>query len=310
MQCDRRTLISNHSPPDYKDCAREILGYETCAKMLRERKFPMARVKCSLPFREYVESPLSVAVYHGNMDMVKMLQYWQLIKPQHFPQAFREAANAGMLLFLTRTLHLCVKFVFPKVQFLCHMGEALRTKPDAAGDLPLTYAIENGHMAIAEFLMKTFPHEVNHTVIRSAIACKRNYEFRGLISAQIDLCYSRVAKILFHDMLDLKEVIDDIRPLKFAVDTENFHCAEYFLRQYMLEKKIIESPWQNDVGEALDSVLRCRTLSPEMKTKFVIAFQLAGVKISMVKVLKTVSDRTVASLICNSLRNTSNQPRT
>ncbi|KAK6746546.1 hypothetical protein RB195_000054 [Necator americanus] len=304
---------------DYKDCAREILGYETCAKMLRERKFPMARVKCSLPFREYVESPLSVAVYHGNMDMVKMLQYWQLIKPQHFPQAFREAANAGDLVMLNELWEMSGRNVdlvteqeaemkgnctplhvaaaagqLRAVQFLCHMGEALRTKPDAAGDLPLTYAIENGHMAIAEFLMKTFPHEVNHTVIRSAIACKRN----------------RVAKILFHDMLDLKEVIDDIRPLKFAVDTENFHCAEYFLRQYMLEKKINESPWQNDVGEALDSVLRCRTLSPEMKTKFVIAFQLAGVKISMVKVLKTVSDRTVASLICNSLRNNSNQPKT
>ena len=37
-----------------------------------------------------------MAVYHGNMDMIKMLQAWQLIKPQHFPQAFREAANAGI----------------------------------------------------------------------------------------------------------------------------------------------------------------------------------------------------------------------
>ncbi|RCN30246.1 hypothetical protein ANCCAN_23984 [Ancylostoma caninum] len=281
----------------------------------------------------FKESPLSMAVYHGNMEMVRMLLYWQLIKPQHFPQAFREAANAGDIAMLGELWQMCGRDLnlvteqdpesqgictplhvaaaagqLRAVQFLCCLGEGLRTKPDAAGDLPLTYAIENGHMAIVDFLMKTYRTEVRHTVIRSAIACKRN----------------RLAKLIFHDMLNLREVIDEVRPLKFAVDVENFHCAEYFLKQYMNEKKasslrkffsrfysgsfqVGEWPWANDISEALEAVLRCRTLSPEQKTKFVIAFQLAGVKISMVNVLKIVTDKPVAALICNSLRNTSNQ---
>ncbi|RCN46236.1 ankyrin repeat protein, partial [Ancylostoma caninum] len=291
---------------DFKDCAREFLGYCTCAKMLRERKIEMTRVRSSLPLREYIESPLSMAVYHGNMEMVRMLLYWQLIKPQHFPQAFREAANAGDIAMLGELWQMCGRDLnlvteqdpesqgictplhvaaaagqLRAVQFLCCLGEGLRTKPDAAGDLPLTYAIENGHMAIVDFLMKTYRTEVRHTVIRSAIACKRN----------------KLAKLIFHDMLNLREVIDEVRPLKFAVDVENFHCAEYFLKQYMNEKKasslrrfsrrfytglspcqVGEWPWANDISEALEAVLRCRTLSPEQKTKFVIAFQLAGVK--------------------------------
>ncbi|EYC46297.1 hypothetical protein Y032_0402g809 [Ancylostoma ceylanicum] len=323
--CSAIDTISNQMYPfdvavfyDYKDCAREFLGYETCAKMLRERKTEMTRARSSLPFREYIESPLSIAVYHGNMEMIRMLLYWQLIKPQHFPQAFREAANAGDIAMLGELWEMCGRDLnlvteqnaesqgictplhvaaaagqLRAVQFLCYLGEGLRTKPDAAGDLPLTYAIENGHMAVVDFLMKTFRTEVRHTVIRSAIACKRN----------------RLAKQIFHDMLDLREVIDEVRPLKFAVDVENFHCAEYFLKQYMNEKKVTEWPWANDISEALEAVLRCRTLTPEQKTKFVVAFQLAGVKISMVNILKIVTDRPVAALICNSLRSSSNQPK-
>ncbi|KHJ96456.1 hypothetical protein OESDEN_03576, partial [Oesophagostomum dentatum] len=231
-----------------------------------------------------------MAVYHGNMDMIKMLQAWQLIKPQHFPQAFREAANAGDVQMLTELFEMCGKnpnlmveqnvgsdkFLqsplhvaaaaghLRAVQYLCLFGEAFRTLPDGAGDLPLTHAIENGHMAIVDYLMKTYPQEVRYPIIRSAIACKRN----------------RVAKCMFDKMLDLKEVIDDVRPLKFAVDVENFHCAEYFLKSYMNTRKVDLPPWSFDVMEALDSVLRCKSLPPEKKAKFVVAFQLAGVKVT------------------------------
>ncbi|VDM74787.1 unnamed protein product [Strongylus vulgaris] len=162
---------------DYKDCARELLGSVECAKMLQERKVGMSTPRCSMTYKEYIESPLSLAVYHGNSEMIKMLHSWQLIQDQHFPQAFREAANAGDVQMLIELYELCKRNLnlvveqnpersqqtplhvaaaaghLRAVQYMCTWGESLRTKPDAAGDLPVTYAIENGHM-VREFWSK------------------------------------------------------------------------------------------------------------------------------------------------------------
>ncbi|KHJ96457.1 hypothetical protein OESDEN_03577 [Oesophagostomum dentatum] len=41
---------------NYKDCARELVGYEDYAKMLRERKTEMSLPRCSLFYREYIVS--------------------------------------------------------------------------------------------------------------------------------------------------------------------------------------------------------------------------------------------------------------
>ncbi|CAJ0602378.1 unnamed protein product [Cylicocyclus nassatus] len=302
---------------NYKDCAREFLGSKDFAKALQDRKTEMTMPRSSLNYNEYIESPLSMAVYHGNSEMIKMLHNWQLIQPQHFPQAFREAANAGDVQMLTELYEMCrrnVTYIVEQdkerpmqtplhvaaaaghlraVQYICTWGEFVRTKPDAVGDLPLTYAIENGHMAIADWLMHTYPNEINPTVIRSAVACKRN----------------RLAKQIFDKLLHFDEIIDKIKPLNFAVEVENFHCAEYFLKQYMIAKKVNTAPWSEDVAQALHNVLQCRSLPADKKTKFVIAFQLAGVKISMVNIIKIVKDKSVAALICNSLRNSFNQPK-
>ncbi|KJH47975.1 ankyrin repeat protein [Dictyocaulus viviparus] len=264
-----------------------------------------------------MESPISIAVYHGNMEMVNMLQQWGIIRSHHFPQAFREAAIAGDIEMLIRlwdicgknTAHLteaitsCKTMSSPLhvaaaaghmrcVQFLCQ-NETLRTLPDAIGDLPLSYAIDNNHLAIVDFLMKTFPNEISNNAIRSTIACKHN----------------KLAKYLLTYAINSEDFIRNVEPVKFSVGVGNFHIAEYVLKQYMCRNKVNTPPWSVDVYEALSEVLVCKLLDPIKKTRFVIAFQLAGVKVSMVNVVKLVNDKFVAATICNSLKHNFNQPR-
>ncbi|VDO43037.1 unnamed protein product, partial [Heligmosomoides polygyrus] len=65
-----------------------------------------------------------------------------------------------------------------------------------------------------------------------------------------------MAKMLFHIMMEMKTVIEAVKPMKVAVETGNFHMAEYILKQYMLNHKVSEKPWSEDIEEALQEVLR------------------------------------------------------
>lgn len=56
------------------------------------------------------ESPLSIAAYHGNVEMVDLLKKHELLLPHHFPQAFREAAGAGRFTQVTATFLLRLLF--------------------------------------------------------------------------------------------------------------------------------------------------------------------------------------------------------
>uniref|UniRef100_A0A7I4YP88 ANK_REP_REGION domain-containing protein n=1 Tax=Haemonchus contortus TaxID=6289 RepID=A0A7I4YP88_HAECO len=297
-------------------CAQALLSCTT-VDTLRERKSDMASPNSSLPFRPYTESQLSLATYYGNKEIVKVLVDLGLIKRHHYPQAFREAANAGdneMLLWLwdmcgrdesclveqdqkpgkrmSSPLHSAAAAGHLRcVEFLCQ-SQVLRMTPDAVGDLPIIYALENGHMAIVEYLIEKYPTEVPYTAMKSAINCKRN----------------KLAKQLFHQMLYQKEIIADSKPLTFAVEVGNFHMAEYILKQYSAKGKVSEQPWCNDISDGLRAVLCSSALSPDKKGKFVMAFQLAGFRVSMVNVVKTVSDKAFAAMICNSLRHKVNQP--
>ncbi|KAK5973032.1 hypothetical protein GCK32_006983 [Trichostrongylus colubriformis] len=301
---------------DDPNCAKALLT-RTTVDAVRARKSDMASPNSSLPFHPYTESQLSLAAYYGNKEIVQILKDAALIKPHHYPQAFREAANAGDIDMLMKLWEMCGKdeaFLAEKdqkpgkrmcsplhlaaaaghlrcVQFLCQ-SQMLRTLPDAVGDLPITYALENGHMAIVEYLMGTFPSEVPPTLIKSAINCKRN----------------QIAKRLFHGIMVHKEIIASCKPLTFAVEVGNFHMAEYILKQYYAENKISEEPWSIDVSDALRAVLCSNALPADKKGTFVMAFQLAGVKVSMVNVVKMVSDKALAATICNSLRDPANQP--
>ncbi|VDO28026.1 unnamed protein product [Heligmosomoides polygyrus] len=119
------------------------------------------------------ESPLSIAAYHGNVEMVDLLKKHELLLPHHFPQAFREAAGAGDLPMLRKLWTLCgenhaclhesesercrrrctplhvaaAAGHLTCVQHLC-VDDYLRKTQDCVGDLPLNYAIENGHLVI------------------------------------------------------------------------------------------------------------------------------------------------------------------
>ncbi|VDO86955.1 unnamed protein product [Haemonchus placei] len=207
-----------------------------------EERFPNEQIH-----DHYNESQLSLATYYGNKEIVKVLVDLGLIKRHHYPQAFREAANAGdneMLLWLwdmcgrdesclveqdqkpgkrmSSPLHLAAAAGHLRcVEFLCQ-SQVLRMTPDAVGDLPIIYALENGHMAIVEYLMEKYPTEVPYTAMKSAINCKRN----------------KLAKQLFHQMLYQKEIIIDSKPLTFAVEVGNFHMAEYILKQYSATGKV------------------------------------------------------------------------
>ncbi|KAK6018236.1 ankyrin repeat protein [Ostertagia ostertagi] len=177
------------------------------------------------------------------------------------------------------------------VEFLCQ-SPLLRTTPDAVGDLPIIHALENGHMAVVDYLVEKFPSEVPPTLIKSAINCKRN----------------KLAERLCQCMVDRKEVIAECRPLTFAVEFGNFHMAEYILKQYYAKNKISEEPWCNDVSDALRALLCSNALPADKKARFVMAFQVAGFKVSMVNVVRMVSDKSLAASICNSLRHPANQP--
>ncbi|KAK6060470.1 ankyrin repeat protein [Cooperia oncophora] len=354
-------------------CAEALLT-RTTVNAARDRKSDMASPNSSLPFRPYTESQLSLAVYHGNTEIVQILMDTGLIKPHHYPQAFREAANAGDSHMLMRLWKMCgedesylldhdqkpgKRMCSPLhlaaaaghlrcVQFLCQ-SQPLRIQPDAVGDLPLIYALENGHMKpepairrdtqltgfrelpakllcrqystsvrkiqtnstafsllaltfqeIVHYLMEAFPAEVPPTAIKSAINCKRN----------------KLARDLFHRIMERKDIIAECKPLTFAVEVGNFHMAEHILRQYAGNNKgsdyflqVSEEPWCSDVSDALRAVLCSGALNAEKKAKFVIAFQLAGFKVSMVNVVRMVNDKTLTATICNSLRHPANQPQ-
>ncbi|VDL75674.1 unnamed protein product [Nippostrongylus brasiliensis] len=248
--------------------AKALLNSQKCVNFVRFRKGDLSTPNSSLPLATYIK--------------------YQLIQPRHYPQAFREAANAGDLDMLHRLwlmcgerqecivetcttagrkmctpLHIaCAAGHLSCVQFLC-LNQELRKTMDSVGDLPIVYAIENGHTAITKYFIESFPAEIPHAVIKSAINCRNNH----------------LAKLFLHDMLNLAERIVEIKPMKFAVEVGNFHMAEYILRLYVGYKKVCETPWLDDVQEALRAVLCCNTLAPKEKAKFVVAFQLAGVKV-------------------------------
>ncbi|KAJ1357410.1 hypothetical protein KIN20_015551, partial [Parelaphostrongylus tenuis] len=151
-------------------CARALLEHRSTSVTLRNRQEDMGQLYTTYPFCSYTESNLSIAAYHGNLTMINILQEWHLIKKHHYPQAFRDAANAGDIRVIEELWEMCGKdetclVEQPRkgkrmcsplhlaaaaghlncVEFLCKIP-MLHITPDAVGDLPLLHAVENGHL--------------------------------------------------------------------------------------------------------------------------------------------------------------------
>lgn len=57
--------------------------------------------------------------------------------------------------------------------------------------------------------------------------------------------------------MEMKTVIEAVKPMKVAVETGNFHMAEYILKQYMLNHKVPDDSRSSDAGPHLFCVIRC-----------------------------------------------------